>query len=456
MDCVRPLYGALITVMLAALALACGGDDDGSPHASPAPSGAIATRTPAPEGTPTPRPTTTPLPTPSPVPEGGLHYEGFQIFGDFTYAEPIDFPEDLMILVETGCTQCDGPTQELYRVWRNSGETHVEHLIEAAISGSENAYITSFALRPDMSDIVVSVCTDCGGRGRPLTSSPVTLYRSRDGGLTWSSIHTTLAGTQVFVHAVTAKGVAVYDFGGENLRYLDGAEIESPEGAEAVHYSSQWTGELRWVAGEGREVLNDDGTTLAIVEPGGRIDSIAIRRDWRVPTPFVGWVEAASGPGFAGWNVTHTTTDYMQIGFNSDTFVAPIAILDDTSVLGRMSSNENPYGGTIGFIDISRGVLTPIHGVLLQEPFGNGEFPRGRNALVGAVEGPFLRVTTTTPCVEIRLETDMQSEVLTCAVDGVVVQDLESTITAGAQQWNRVRLLNGREGYAASEFLTAD
>jgi hypothetical protein len=113
-------------------------------------------------------------------------------------------------------------------------------------------------------------------------------------------------------------------------------------------------------------------------------------------------------------------------------------------------------GGTVGFIDVERGVLTPIAGRLLAEPFGDGQTGRGRNALQAAVEGPFLRVTTTTPCVDIVAGTTSQSEVLTCAVDGVLVHDLGSSVSVGGQEWRRVRLLDGREGYAASEHVTSE
>ena len=445
----------LFGLMVATLA-ACGGDDDDAPDASATPAGAIATRTPAPERTPTPRAASTPSVTPTPDREGRMPYTGFQLFGDFETRDPVDFPEDLMMLVETGCTQCDGPTQALYRVWRNDGETHVEHLIDAGISGSENTYITSFALKPDMSDIVVTICTDCGGRGRPLTASPVTVFRSMDGGRSWSSIYTTERGHQVFAQAITSKGIVTTDFGGENLRYLDGDEIERPEDAEELHYEARRAGELWWIAGEGSEVLNADGTTLAIVEPGATIDSVVIRWDWRQPRPVTSWSEAQSGPRFGGWNVTMLTSDYGQLGFNSDIYVSPVVILDDGSILGRLSSEEIPYGGTIGFIDASTGDLTPIHGPLREEPFGNGEFASGRNALQAAVEGPFLRITTGTPCVEIRTGTDSQAEALTCAADGVLVHDLDSTVTVGAQTWHKVRLLDGREGYVGAEDVSGE
>jgi hypothetical protein len=446
------LFGLALAVLAST---ACWGDDDDAPPAaSVTPAGQIATSTAFPEGTSTPRPTSTPAATPAAMVEGGLQYNGFQLFGEFTYAAPIEFPENLMLLVETGCSQCDGPTRALYRVWRNAGETHVELLIDASISDHENAEILGFALTPDTSTIVVSVCTAgiCPRLGGLDPESQMTLYRSSDGGATWSALLTTGPGEAVFPRAITPDGIVVEDISGDGPRYLDGGAIEVPAGAGQLQYESRRVGALQWDADDGSRIVDAKGATIAVVEPGGRIGSLAYDPREGEPRPVISWRE--DGRTEPGWLITRMRDDNSLAGFNSVEYVMPAVILSDSSVLGLLTLAGSLIGGTVGYIDVERGVLTPIAGALIEEPFGDGQLAMGRNALQAAIEGPFLRVTTSTPCVDIHADTTVQSEVLTCAVDGVLVHDLDSSVTVGQQTWQHVRLLDGREGYAASEHVT--
>jgi hypothetical protein len=445
----------LVLALVGAALLACGGGDD-STEPTTTPAGAIATGTPGAESTPALQPgaASTVTPTPGPGPEGGLAYNGFHIFGEFEYAQAVDFPENVMMVIETGCTQCDGPTEALYRVWRNEGEAHVELLIDARISGAENASITGFALRPDLSDIVVAICTDCGSGGRPVAESPATLYRSRDGGTTWTGLADTAPGEAVVPRAITADGLVVESLGGNGLRYLDGRTIEAPAGANQLAFESRRVGALWWQADDGSRIVDAAGETIAIVEPNGTISSLAYEPnpgEWRAVT---GWREA-NAPS-SGWNVTRLLTDASLGGFHADEYVLPVALLDNGSVLGTVSLPGSLIGGTIGFIDVDRGVLTPIAGELLGPPFGNGQTGTGRNALQAALEGSFLRVKTGSTCVSIRADPRSQTAPVMCAADGVLVHDLGSTVTVGAQKWQKVRLLEGSEGYILEENVTRE
>ena len=55
---------------------------------------------------------------------------------------------------------------------------------------NKGAYITSFALKPDASEIVVAVCTtgSCGGLSDPEPGAVATFYRSTDTGSSWQQI----------------------------------------------------------------------------------------------------------------------------------------------------------------------------------------------------------------------------------------------------------------------------
>ncbi len=165
---------------------------------------------------------------------------------------------------------------------------------------------------------------------------------------------------------------------------------------------------------------------------------------------------AWGGAGVQGWNVTTMGPDGKLAGFRAADLVNPVVALNDGRVFGNMTREQDLLGSTIGLIDVSHGVLTPVQGALVQEPFGDGEHPTGRNNLLSAVTGPFLRISSGINCLPVRVDTDTQAQELTCAADGTLVYDLHNTMTVGAQEWTRVRLLDGREGYAVSRYLTAE
>ena len=454
------VFGVLLlpVLLIGVLLVSCGGGDDQRSAVSPTPAtGAVGTSTPGASATPEPQSATLNVEPTATTASGtstgaGFEYEGFQILGDFTYAGAVDFPENLMMVVETGCVQCDGPTQALYRVWRNSGETHVDLLADASLSGSEHAYITSFAVGPDLHDIVVTICTQCGEAG-PLIDSPVTMYRSIDGGASWRSIYSAPPGNPVFAQAITPDGLVISEMGGA-LSYFHGDPIEAPDGTKDLLRDTNRSGALRWLTEGGSTAVAIDGSVVAAVEPGSLIDSVAGGAD-RI-REVIGWAQDFVKGPFKGWNVTRIDPDGRLLGFRSDNYVAPVTVLGDGHVLGGMADLDSPDDGAIGFIDPSRGVLTPIHGALVEAPFGDGRHAVGRNTLQGAVSGPFLRVMTGSSCLPIRTGTDVTSDELTCAADGTLVYDLQNTTTVGALQWSRVRLLDGREGYALSDHLSGE
>jgi hypothetical protein len=360
-----------------------------------------------------------------------------------------------MTVVETGCIQCDGPTDALYRVWRNSGETHVDKLIDAAYSGSKDSAITSFALLPDLSEIVVTMCTECG-TGKPLAESPVTMFESKDGGVTWQVLTTTEAGKAMFVYAITPEGIVVDDQGGGHLRYFNGALITPPEGANYLLYDAHFSGEIHWAADDGSTVLDSQGNTVALVEPGSAIHAIAMGDESNAPVTWEEFAGEGQSKAFTGWNVTTIGPDGKLAGFRSQGYAAALIRLRSGALLGSMADSVNASGSGIGYVDPSNGTLTPIHGALIAQPFGDGQNLVGRNNLVAAFEGPFLRATTGSPCVSIRAEADISTAELTCAADGTLFYDLNSRVTVGAQTWVKVGLFDGRQGYTDAGNLTSD
>jgi hypothetical protein len=300
--------------------------------------------------------------------------------------------------------------------------------------------------------MVVTVFIECADG--PLTSSSVVVYRTIDGGVTWREILRTQRGDVEFAQAITEDGIVLAKLGG-GLSYLRGDAIEPPPGASGLLHGSDRAGGLLWLGEDRSVVLDSDGVRVAAVEPGSLISAVAGGSLDPARTA-VGWGIGYVGGPFDGWAVTRPGPDGRLTGFRLDTYVAPVKEFFDGTLLGILSTEASPFGGTIGYIDASRGILTPIHGALVESPFGDGQAPAGRNDLMGAVQGPFLRVVAAENCVPIRADIRVQSSELTCAADGTLVYDLESTVTIGGQEWSSVRLLDGRRGFAVSSYFTGE
>ena len=97
----------------------------------------------------------------------------------------------------------------------------------------------------------------------------------------------------------------------------------------------------------------------------------------------------------------------------------------------------------------------PLDGALhpLGEPFTGADFAVGRNHIVAFQTGPFARVVNTGSCLNIRDGTSLNSNVLTCAADGVLLRDSGDRVAEGGITWARVTTPAGAEGWAATGYL---
>jgi hypothetical protein len=97
----------------------------------------------------------------------------------------IEIPEGFALLIEIGCTQCDGPADGIERVYRDSsGEVHRDVLFSAP---DGPAYISGLTVSEDGQGVAVTICSPgfCGGLGPVSEDAATTLHLSQDGGETW-------------------------------------------------------------------------------------------------------------------------------------------------------------------------------------------------------------------------------------------------------------------------------
>jgi hypothetical protein len=235
------------------------------------------------------QPTSEPTATPDLV--GGVAARPLAI------GDAVAFPDDLAMIIETGCWQCDGPTEGLERVYRNpAGEIVVETLFSAEKMGleprvvqtdkgpqNEEPTITGSALTYDASRILVSVCTrgTCLEMGAPPgEDAQTTLFESTDGGVTWEVLDVLDGG--LAVRAITEDGLLLADFnpqpgvvGIAYRLYPGGKEISPPEDALSHRVFATPDGALIWGTADGR-LLRSDGSEYLSLGRGGNSEIVAV------------------------------------------------------------------------------------------------------------------------------------------------------------------------------------
>jgi hypothetical protein len=436
MSSFKPAFGlAAIALLSLTIAVACAGGGEEPPTVGPA--------------TPTPLATPTPIATVTPEVIDGVEVIPLQI------GEESELPEDVALIIETGCYHCDGPTNGLVRVYRDaSGEVRTDTLFTAATTGlqTDGSFIHSYALSSDASQIVVSVCTrgDCAWLGEASPDAQSTLYRSLDGGVTWEQFG--VLDGESWVVAIAKAGVVVAGpYGTEEepqpkyRLFASGEPVQPPPAARRWPIALS-DGELTWPAENGRLLRSDGSQILAVSQ-----------------SAWVGDVEAdASAERFAvAWwtGVGIFTRDGRPITAFSLPGAARVGgWLNHTLVAGNVTVPPGlfptPEAGRF-WIDLLPAILDLEGGEAhpLTDPFLDPPFTGGRNYVQAVLPGPFARVVNTGACLNVRAEPGAAAAVLACAADGVLLRDTGEARQADGTTWQRVVTPAGVEGWASSQYL---
>jgi hypothetical protein len=467
--------------ILSALALlaACVGDD----VPSFAPTLAV-TPTPSPTTTASPSPQATPSPTPKaqPSPTPADTIDSVDVIPLQTGHE-VDLPENTALIVATGCSACDSPPSGLVRVYLDpSGDIRSEILFSVERVGDppfERETDTGteivpqdfigFALSDDASEVVVAVCTRgfCGGLGFATPDAETTLFRSVDGGVSWSEFGVLEGG--LWITALTAQGVLLSDRRDPEERgaapkyqiFPGGSAVIEPAGVGRVWPISLPDGELGWRT-EGGGILLADGTdflplfpeTLSM-SPGGTIHS-----DPEGGRLALGMYVTASDSPVAQRNLVVAPLDGSSVvlyAFDSRVRLGPW--LNSSLIVGNVDYapdllqglEPTRYLGTIPVLfDLETG---NIHAI--PHPFFDQSFPIPNilNAIVAVQHGPFARVDIPGSCLRVRAEPGLEGEILDCVADGVLLRDTGEVRTLEDGDWLRVVTPVGLEGWSSVDYL---
>ena len=439
---IRVRAALIPAILAAALALACSDRDGGEATATPEPS-ETAVESPTPTGTSTPRPSATPTPTATPIPRLP---DGVPLV-TLASAEPGPIGR-FAYVVETGCWECDGPATGLVRIHETSEGPIQDLLFGAPVNPREQ--LAGWAASPGLATMVVGVCSGagCGPSGDPALPPQLTLYRSRDGGITWD-LEATLDGI-LSVAAVSGEDVVLLRRGAGDgsvaiVRYPSGEDVTPPQGA----------GDARpFVLTSGAVVFTDESGVLrrsdgvALFEPpleGALIAQVAAHPEAALLA--VVWSGERAGERASFLTVLRTGGVVAHYELAEDVLIWRWR--DERTLLANLT--ERGSGSTTpALVDVSEGAVWELEG-----PFGPGLGASaagdltGRNFLRAAAEGPFARVETGRgQCGAVRAEPEPAGELFGCYASGVLLGRSQAPPPAEAE-WLEVTAPDGVAGWIA-------
>jgi hypothetical protein len=468
----RSLIAVSLSASLLAAVLACRGSSGApAPSATPEPSATVE---------PTREPTRAPTPTAAPT-EPATAASGELSFGD-----PVPVPEDVAIIVETGCWSCGGSSQGLVRVYRDpSGRVrsdvlfHPDRLnLPRRVFTYENETsegpppVTSFALAEDGSDMVATLCTagDCGFYDPASPDAETALFRSRDGGVTWREVGRLDGGYTargLFLGEVVLHRMRETDRPGDLGRHelFPSGKIVDPPGPDAWWPAVGPRGELVWSTEDG--LVDADGEPLLDVAIGLG-EEWAMHLGWNVRPERNGDRLAASiiADKFDESGSDAEVRYYLGLfaGDGSLLRALPSAMwfepgrwLEPDLIIGNFDIQPHLVPGLdidFGFVpaifDLASGVVHPM-----PSPFLDGSLPlqNPRNLVSAAMPGPFARVSGTNSCLRVREAPDLEARALDCAADGVLLYDRGEKRVVEGVTWVEVATPAGVEGWSSAKYL---
>lgn len=417
-----------------------------------------------PTATRSPRPAT-PTASPTPAPDVPDFLRGVDI-----RPLQIDFDADVTnvtgLIIELGCTQCDGPTTGFARVYGTPYSASrfdvlltPEMLPLPPAAPEDQRYVAGFGFAPDGSDLIAGVCVRgyCGGMGSPTSDAEVWLFRSTDGGITWSD----------FEHLPRPEFVAGWLGPGSVLTtYIDGGGRQyftaRPSGQTVTppaNAPNAWPmviadRNVLWQTDDG--LLRSDGSIYAWTDQSevsfGK--PLVSNRGGLIP---LSWTRGTESKYYLA---QRRPDGSVLRAFSADGWIFPEAWMSPVSNARIFASVPVPtsrypapsgrqfVGSLPAIIVLGSAAVLPI-----SDPFLNGPFFNGRNHVVAVQQGPLARVEDTGDCLNVRDAPSTSGNILDCLADGVLVRDSADVSQADGMTWAHVTTPAGVEGWVSTEYL---
>lgn len=401
--------------------------------------------------------TATPPPAVTPLPSGET-VAGVPV-GLTSYGQPGSLPVPLSVIVERGCYACDAPADSFDRVSLDgSGNLKVEEIFKAP-SGYIHASYWDAAGR----EHYISVCSRgyCGGVGQVSADAQTTLYRSRDGGITWEDAGT--AEGAASVASLTQQGpllnLSTFANGTSDYRFQvlgQSQVVRPPAGTEPVLARGQLIG---WRKPGTREILKVDGTPLVTLpDVPGAVRPVQVDAVLADGTILISWL-GASGGAQPSTYVGVMTNGALVRAFKGDASLSIGSLLTQGVGFGNVaasptdvdpSSSDNRDKYHPAWIDLHTGEINLLE--LYGPAFGSG-YDSQRNVIRLVEPGPYVRVTGAGDCLNVREAPSTTAPVIACFADNVLLRNLNAEQQADGVTWWKVQTPSGQTGWASREFL---
>lgn len=435
-----------------------GGDSAGSPT----PSAIVRTTS-----TASPPASATASPAPRSVP---LVLDGTDV-GTLEVRSLVSFPRDLVLILETGCWQCDGPSTGLRRMYKDpNGEVRVEQLTAHEQLGLDiGDYFTGYAITPDASHMLASVCVRgaCGvGLGGWSPDARTAVFESTDGGVTWQSDAEYDLGLSFEGIVSDGRALVSWQVDANDTRsyaWYPGLEpVSKPPGADFP--ATSVAGDLLWrsLSMPGR-LVRGDGSVF--VDLGERTDLrpsqlLQPRGDgtfvinWR-------WFPA-SDPGrdfLSLVNRSGAITSTYEINPSNASMVS--AVWHDGQIYGTMA-NPPVIGAPPGFLGLLPAILDlgAVRYNNLKEPFLDDGYDPQRDIIRAVQSAPYTGslarvVGVEGSCLNVRDAPDPDAAIVTCMADGVLLRAVSDDAgeVSVSGDWVWVYTPDGFLGWASTEYL---
>jgi hypothetical protein len=332
-------------------------------------------------------------------------------------------------------------------------------------------FITGYAISQDGWEMIATICVrgTCAPEGLSSWSadSQTGLFRSLDGGITWTETERLNFGASVF--ALLPDGRALLN----TYDSKDSASVRAYPGLAELNFPvglGYWGGSVVVLA-DGQLVLRNDhgvpirsdGHPLVAIPP---TESATVITDFVIDRDRLDGLALVSGigtrylvpfdsNGAIGRGAFALGGESVVWSGNPDRF--GVQLVNEGLILANASvpSSEPPPPGQspifdyrpVG-IDFQRGVMH------LLRQFSGPEYRTGRNHIVAAQRGPFARVVNTDDtCVYIRAEPLPSAGILDCAAEGVLLTDIGLAKDFAGSTWLHVATPAGAEGWANAQYL---
>ena len=467
-----------LTIVLGLVLYLTLGDGDSSPSTTASPSPVV--QQPTATAAPRPTPDTTPMPAPTPLPDEQLPdiLRGHDVL-PLLVDDPIALPDDLALIVSTGCVACDGPATGLQRIYRDhSGDLQFDPLlsmdrlnlpeISAHAAGGFAPQFGSCVFAPDGSEIFASICLVawCGGEGLNAWSpdARTAILQSGDGGVTWQL--TGIYDRSMWIEAYVDSGqllLAVYPSAAivEYETFPSFVPITPPMSGYVP--STVLAGVVFWQPGAGKAgpLLRGDGATFLDLGHDASLGD-PVLRDTEEPMVLLPWFSKMLGARDSEVHANTFISTVTSSGEIVDTFLIPAGLWNfvsapDGTFIANMSGpwwdvgvgfTDNAPASLFVHIDPGTGRLAAIRsdGIYLQDL-------ESRNTLFAVQTGPFARIDGTGSCLNLRSSPGLDAAKVACLADGVLLRHDSVAVTNQDVEWLQVTAPDGTEGWAATEFL---